>query len=159
MYARIVVPLDGSELAEVALPHAEDLARTLQVPLHLVRVVDFTRLEQYGPYGLAIEYAGMQEVLETENRTAREYLQQVEQRLSAGGLRVTSEFRQGSAARELVAVAQSDDLIVMATHGRSGVTRWFLGSVAEDVVRRAAAPVLIVRANPTDDQSTEAGSR
>jgi nucleotide-binding universal stress UspA family protein len=151
MDARIVVPLDGSELAEVALPRAEELARALQVPLHLVRVTDFTRLDQYGPYGLAIEYAGMQEVLETEHRTAREYLQQVEERLTANGLRVTAERRQGSAARELVAAAQPDDLIVMATHGRSGVTRWFLGSVAEDVIRRAAAPVLIVRANPSGD--------
>ena len=148
MYARIVVPLDGSELAERALSQAEELARLAGAPLHLVRVVDFTRLERYGAYGLALEYAGLAQVLADESAAAQEYLARVEGELRERGVQATSEVRTGSAPRELVAVARPDDAIVMATHGRGGMARWFLGSVAEEVARRSPVPVMLVRAIP-----------
>ena len=148
MYERIVVPLDGSELAERALPQAEQLARVTDAPLHLVRVVDFTKLEPYGAYGLAIEYAGMAQVLGQEQAEARAYLERVAQDLTDRGLRVSTEVRRGTAARELTGATRPGDLLVMATHGRGGMARWFLGSVAEEVARHATVPVLLVRAQP-----------
>lgn len=145
MYRRIIVPLDGSELAEKALAHAEELAAALNTPLLLVRVVDVTRLERYGAYGLAIDYAGLAEVTNEEERAAREYLRTTAAALSAKGRTVTTEVGRGLVTPILVGLTQPGDLVVIASHGRTGVARWFLGSVAEDIARHADVPVLIVR--------------
>ena len=158
MYTRIVVPLDGSEVAERALPHAEELGRRLGVPLHLVRVVDLTRLERYGPYALAVPGAAFEQVLDEERSAAQEYLDLTARRLEGQGLTVTTELRHGAVGRELVGLPEMDDLIVMASHGRGGLPRWFLGSVAEDVVRRADVPVLVVRADPRATRVPDAGA-
>src|SRR5262245_18161021 len=135
MYRRIVVPLDGSELAEAALPQAIDLARITGAPVHLLRVVDFTRLEQYGPYALALEYSGVSPVLADEHALALEYVSVVRLRLYRMGLYATTEVREGRVAREVAAALQPGDVVVMASHGRGGLSRWLLGSVAEDVLR------------------------
>lgn len=145
MYARIVVPLDGSALAEHALDHARQLATALNIPIHLLRVVDVTRLERYGAYGLALEYAGLAEVAQEEERASREYLDGISAQISQEGLTVTTEIVRGLAVPSITDIAKSNDLIVMASHGRTGLSRWFLGSVAEEVVRKSAGPVLIVR--------------
>jgi len=145
VYSRIVVPLDGSVLAEHALSHAKELAKSLDVPIHLLRVVDVTRLERYGAYGLALEYAGLAEVAQEEERAAREYMQTVSEGATEAGLNITIEILRGLVVPSLTQAANADDLIVMASHGRTGLSRWFLGSVAEEVVRRSASPVLIVR--------------
>jgi nucleotide-binding universal stress UspA family protein len=147
MFHRIVVPLDGSKLAEAALPAAEEFARLANAPIVLLRVVDFTRLEQYGPYGLALEYASVEPVLAAERAEAVKYLEEVCSRLGAKGLSVTFAVRSGPVAREIVAATRPGDVIVMASHGRGGLSRWLLGSVAEDVVRHALVPVMIVRAD------------
>jgi nucleotide-binding universal stress UspA family protein len=73
-------------------------------------------------------------------------LEIVATRLRASGLVVRTESRRGHAAREIVAATAPGDLIVMASHGRSGVTRWLMGSVAEDVLRHATVPILLVKA-------------
>ena len=146
MYKRIVVPLDGSDLAERALPQAEALARLAGAPLHLVCVVDLTRLERYGPYALAVPSSAFEQVLAEDDAQALEYLSTIERRLTARGLAATAEVRNGPVAPTLVSLAQPGDLIAMATHGRGGLGRWFLGSVAEAVVRRAPVPVLLIRA-------------
>ncbi|MFM9106396.1 MAG: universal stress protein [Chloroflexota bacterium] len=146
MFDRIVVALDGSETAESALPRARELATALSAPLHLVRVVDLGRLEQYGALGLALDASALDLALEDERRAVRDYLAATQARLAAEGLAVTTESREGLAARELAAAAAPGDLLVMASHGRTGLRRWFLGSVAEEVVRHAPGPVLLVRA-------------
>jgi nucleotide-binding universal stress UspA family protein len=145
MFRRIVVSLDGSGLAEEALTQAIDLARLTDVPIHLIRVVDYTRLERYGPYALALEYSAVEPVLTAEQTEATAYLREVAARLTADGLTADVEVRQGRIARELVAAAKPGDVIVMASHGRGGLSRWLLGSVAEDVLRHATVPVLLVR--------------
>ena len=147
MFRRIVVPLDGSELAEQALPQAEELARLTAAPMHLVRAVDPTPLLR-GTYGLAIESAAVEPLLREEQTAARGYLDRVAREVGARGPSVTTELREGFASRELIDLAQPDDLIVMASHGRGGLARWFMGSVAEEVVRRSRAPVLLVRSDP-----------
>jgi nucleotide-binding universal stress UspA family protein len=142
-YHRIVVPLDGSAAAEQALPHAEAMAQRLDAPLHLVRVLDPTRVGTFDG-GMA-----MQQWVADERSIARNYLERIERELRQRQRTVTVEYRLGPAAQELLAATQPDDLLVMATHGRSGLGRWFLGSVAESVVRQAPVPVLLVRTTPT----------
>ncbi len=158
MSERIIVPLDGSELAERALPTAEKLAQLTGAPLHIVRVVDLTKLEPYGAYGLAPEYGVMASVMSDEDAAAREYMAQTERALAERGATVSSEVLTGSAAREVAGLAHPGDLIVMASHGRGGVARWFLGSVAEEVARRAPAPVLLVRAVAGADETLPRGA-
>lgn len=150
VFDRIVVAVDGSELAEAAVTKAAGLARSLGVPLHLVRVIDIGRLEQFGAFGLALEASALDLAMEEERTAARDYLGDLERSLAGGGP-VTSELREGLAARELVAAVQPGDLLVMASHGRTGVQRWFLGSVAEEVTRHSAAPVLLIR-SPRDGE-------
>jgi nucleotide-binding universal stress UspA family protein len=151
MYRRILVPLDGSELAEKALAEAQDLATMMKVPVHLLRVVDFTRLESYGPYGLAMEYTSFEPILSEETETAQTYLDEVKSRAEALGLTVTAEVRRGPVTREIVDAASEGDLLVMASHGRGGISRWLLGSVAEDVLRHSRVPILLIRAKEDDD--------
>lgn len=147
MYRRIIVALDGSAIAEPALAQAVQLSRLSGAPIHLLRVVDYLRLEQYGPYALALEYSTTEPVLSVEMNDARDYLAKIETRLTDDGLAVDTEVRKGRVAREIVGAARPGDVIVMASHGRGGLSRWLLGSVAEEVVRRAPVPVLLVRAN------------
>ena len=158
MFERIVVPLDGSALAENALPAAEELARLTGAPIHLVRVVDLTRLERYGAYGLALEYAGFEAVAEEERTVAREYLEREAAGLTGRGRAVTTEVADGLTPRVLVGLTKPGDVIVMASHGRTGMARWFLGSVAEEVVRHSAVPVMLVRALSTGEAGA-AGQR
>jgi nucleotide-binding universal stress UspA family protein len=165
MFNRIVVPLDGSPIAEQSLTTAEEFSKRLAVPLHLVRVIDIVGLERYGAHGLAVEYSGVVVALEAEREAATDYLAKTKEKLTAAGFEVTTEMADGQAARVLVELTKPDDLIVMATHGRSGLRRWVLGSVTEDVVRHAKVPVLIVRATAKgktndvrDEASTEMGS-
>ena len=149
MFERIVVALDGSELAERALGPAQELARRLGAPLHLVRIADVTRF-QFGMNEAALEYAALGRELSDEEDEATRYLAAVAARLAADGAAPTTEVRRGFAARQLVDLVRPGDLLVMASHGRTGPRRWLLGSVAEEVVRHAAAPVLLVRAGTTD---------
>lgn len=147
MFDRIVVSLDGSEIAERALAPAEELARRLGAPLHLVRIADPTWL-RFGANEAALEYAALGDAFADEEREGRAYLERTLAALRGRGVDATSELRRGQAARELVALAAPGDLLVMATHGRGGPARWLLGSVAEEVTRHAAGPVLLVRGNP-----------
>jgi nucleotide-binding universal stress UspA family protein len=146
VFDRVVVALDGSELSERALPRAFETARAIGVPLHLLRVIDLGRLEQYGSFGIALEASALDLALQEERTAARDYLESVQRRLTGEAVVVTTETREGLAARELVAALGPNDLLVMASHGRTGIQRWFLGSVAEEVVRHAPSPVMLVRA-------------
>src|SRR5688572_22453401 len=113
MYARILVPLDGSKLAERALPAAEELGRLMRIPLHLVRVVE--------PAQEVVAQGASSPVLTDETAAAHAYLMRMTEREVERGLGASSEVRRGSAAHEIVAMAQPSDLIVMSTHGRGGL--------------------------------------
>jgi nucleotide-binding universal stress UspA family protein len=154
MYTRIVVPLDGSELAEVALPNANELSRMSGAPLHLVRVVDVMTGRPYGTY-LAVEAAGYAEALKVEEIESAAYLASVKERLERAGYAVATELRRGPASHEITQLARTGDVIVMATHGRGGLRRWLLGSVAEEVVRHSPVPVLLVRADSIRSDQVE----
>ena len=157
MYQRIVVPVDGSAAGEEALQQAVEMARVFHAPIHLLRVVDLSKLGRYGAYGLAVEYSALDLVLNEERDASRAYLDELQGRLSAEGVKVTSNLREGLSAREIVAETAPGDLLVMASHGRTGLKRWFLGSVAGEVLRHATCPVLLVRATEGSSAPAAAG--
>jgi nucleotide-binding universal stress UspA family protein len=144
MYARIVVPLDGSWLAEQALVNAEELARDAAVPIRLIRVVDPNRLDHFGLDKL-VDIAGLAEKVEDAQRAAAAYLAGVARPLEGRGLSVETQVLRGDPAREIVGAGQPGDLLVISTHGRDGARRWVIGSVAEAVARHASVPVMLVR--------------
>jgi nucleotide-binding universal stress UspA family protein len=146
MFTRIVVPLDGSDIAEQALATAEDLAKTTGATLHLVRVVEFPSTSYAYIYGAMIESEAITVQLEDQITLAEEYLIEVARALVEQGITVTTEVRHGVASQELISAMAPGDIFVIASHGRSGVARWFLGSVAEEITRHATVPVLLVRA-------------
>lgn len=144
MFERILVPLDGSTVAEQALPLAVTLADALALPMHLVRVVAFDSVRASVLAGPAVAEAWARHQA-AEAREAAAYLDEQTRALRTHACPLTSEVRLGDPADELLATIQAGDLVVMTTHGRGGIERWVLGSVADAVVRRAAAPVLLVR--------------
>jgi nucleotide-binding universal stress UspA family protein len=144
MYTRIVVGLDGSELAEGALRSGAALAKGLGIPLHLVRVADLATVH-WGATEASDSYAALSQEMEREQSAASSYLEVMAAPLRDEGLDVTTEVRSGTAARELLKLSTPDNLIVVASHGRHGLERLLLGSVAEEVARKAAGPVLITR--------------
>jgi len=140
--AALLVPLDGSTFAEAALPHAIGLARVFNGTIVLLRVVAPV-MALYGYPGVRVA----QEALGEEFVQAEVYLGEVAERLRADGLAVETSVREGWPADVIsqLTVAPAPRLVVMATHGRTGVERLLLGSVALEVVRRGALPVLLVR--------------
>ncbi len=139
----ILVPLDGSELAQRALPYVERLARILSMEVLLARAV---RTEHPTYTGTDLGFR-VPEFTEELNREATEYLEQAAQHLRDKGLTVRSQVLTGSAARALLNLAHEtpQNLIAMTTHGRTGLSRWMMGSVASTLVRRSGAPVLVIR--------------
>jgi nucleotide-binding universal stress UspA family protein len=144
MFKRIVVGLDGSQASETALRMGADLARQLGLPLHLVRVADLA-VVQWGATEAAAAYAQLSGEMGREKEKATKYLETVMQPLRDDGLQVTTEVRSGLAARELADAAGPSDLLVVASHGRHGLERLLLGSVADEVADRSHASVLIAR--------------
>ncbi len=143
----IIVPLDGSELAEGVLPVVSEMARKLGLEIELFRAYHIPYKVYAGDEGF---YAGNYDELLTSVRDeANEYLEKKAAELKKAGVgKVTCVTKEGFAADEIIALGRktADNLIAMSSHGRSGVKRWVLGSVAETVVRHSGNPVLIVRA-------------
>lgn len=143
LVARIVVPLDGSELAEGALRPAIDLSCDLGVPLHLVRVVDADPLRDEVRGGPMVASASAR-AAERAVADAGRYLDARAQIARDRNCVAVTETRTGYPVTELVAAMKQGDLVVMTSHGRGGVGRWLLGSVADRLIREAPAPVLLV---------------
>lgn len=149
MYNKILVPLDGSELAEQVLPKVIELANCTGAEIVLLRVPDVPVYDYLVP---APEFGvGMQEQAVAQ---ARQYLTNMSAELRAMGLKVRAEVTDGGDAvfSTILETAQKvkADLIAMSTHGRSGLARLVMGSVADDVIRRARLPVLLVRPQPVN---------
>ena len=155
MYQKIMVPLDGSQLAECVLPHVEAFIQGCQVhTVIFVRVVEAASPRFLGaPTATShVDYRQVSKyikIIEGERKNAAaEYLQAVVGRLKRKGVKFQKEVLVGNVADQLVdfIVAMNIDLIIIATHGRSGVSRWVRGSVADRILRASSAPVLMVRA-------------
>ena len=147
MYKKIMVPLDGSELAECVLPHVEAFIEGCHVTHFVfVRVVEPAATFYSGDYPISPEV--MKERETAGERTARDYLDQVVSRLEHESTESHSEVLIGNVADSLADYSEINkfDLILIATHGRSGVNRWVRGSIADKVLRSSSIPVLMVRA-------------
>ncbi len=147
----IVCPTDFSEPSAHALSEAADLAGRMNADLHLVHAWE-TPVYVY-PDGPLVAQPPMGRQLEAELRSA---LEQQAKTLSARGLRVHTHLAQGRPHEVIAKVAKEvdADLVVLGTHGRGGIARFLLGSVAERVVRTSEVPVLTVRMTPESDAAS-----
>ena len=150
MYSKIVVPLDGSEYSEQALPCAVMIARALSVPVELVEAFDV--LPPAVRNRNSIQALNL--MLEEAQRHSLHYLSSILARLESDGCSAYVTTLRGTPDRAIVAEATADPdaLVVMATHGRSGISRWALGSVADKVLHTMPNPLLIIR--PVADASS-----
>jgi nucleotide-binding universal stress UspA family protein len=141
---RLLVPTDFSPAADIALGYAIDVASRYEGSLHLVHVIEDTYLAHAYPDGFFAELPGIQQKLHND---AERRLKELSLRCTTAGTPVTVEILNGRPARVIVETAQAmgTDLIVMGTHGRSGIAHFLMGSVAEHVVRTAPCPVFTVR--------------
>ncbi len=142
MYKKILVPLDGSEVAEAVLPHEERLAKDHDAEIVLLRVAVNPAFE----FAMSDPAIAAQVVSDMEQQS-KEYMAAMEARLKGKGFKVTSAIVEGGVAEAILREAEERgaDLIAMSTHGRSGMARWLIGSVADKVVRASPLPVLLVR--------------
>jgi len=147
MYRKIMVPLDGSELAECVLPHVEAFIEECHVnKVVFVRVVEPATAFYSGDYPISPEL--LQEKESADQSIAQDYLDQILNRLKHKRTELDSKVLVGRVADSLVDFTEKNDfdLILIATHGHSGVKRWVRGSIADKVLRASNIPVLMVRA-------------
>jgi nucleotide-binding universal stress UspA family protein len=156
MYRKILLTLDGSDLSATAIPHAVSIAKASSAPIVLLQVVDSVAhiMAQATPAGFdlgggALTAQVAEEAVTAQRQGAQEHLEAAKAQLAAEGVTdVSTEIVEGSAGDAIVEAAArlGADLVVMATHGRSGLGRVLLGSVADHVVRNTPnAAVLLVR--------------
>lgn len=146
--SKIIVPLDGSGLSESVLPYVKELARSLSLEIMLVRVIDTG-----GPYAGLLDdarFVGVDEEIEAE---VKGYLKEVCEGLLSDGLKAQWQVLTGTPATAIVDIAKEtpQDMVALTTHGNSGLTRWFLGSVADKLVRASGDPVLVVPPKAVDE--------
>ncbi|RPI99329.1 MAG: universal stress protein [Deltaproteobacteria bacterium] len=142
MYRKILVPLDGSPLAEKALDHASKLAKIFDSEIILFQVVHFMPI--YGSPELVAPLI----VDERQKELAEKYMARLTQATAAKGVKVRSFVKTGQqVASEIIDFAKENgvDLIVICTRGRSGISRWVVGSTAHKVLTRAETPILLLR--------------
>lgn len=153
MYQRILVALDGSDLAERVVPYVEALAIPFGSTVILLRTIGSPGAIIAGSAAGADPVAGpivdATPIVEAEQNEAATYLQTVARRFQDAGVETESDVQEGSAAQAIVrrAADLGVDLIAMTTHGRGGLGRLVLDSVADEVLRHASCPVLLVRAS------------
>jgi nucleotide-binding universal stress UspA family protein len=144
MYSTILVPLDGSKRAEAILPHVQDLAGRYGATVILLRVVEpviFSVGLLEGPYQV------LRQEFERRTEEAKSYLAALQERYREKGIEVRRCVVHGSAVEAIAEAAEREgaDLIAMASHGRTGLSRVFYGSVAAGVLHRVDRPLLLIR--------------
>jgi len=146
MYSKILVPLDGSELAENVLPHVESIATRYKAEVHLLTIIHkpfvsqtFSDVELTEPI--------IEKAVGKEEAGADSYLNKVAKELKAKGIKVDTHVHMGKPAEEIAIHAEVSgcDLIVIATHGHSGPSRLAFGSSADKLLKTSCVPVLMVR--------------
>lgn len=150
MYKKILVPLDGSPQAECVIPHLETIAKTGVKDIELISVVEPIEIPTRGR--IAINEDDLKQIALELRSDAHKYLDQVAKRLTRAGIKVHPIILTGKPAESLIDYIGSNnvDLVIMATHGRSGITRLVWGSIAEKVVRSVDVPVLLVKNQASD---------
>lgn len=145
MYKKILVPLDGSKVAETILPHVRSIADGCDAQeVILLRVIE-------DPPIWVIEAGTFEEAHEAQKKATKEYLSKIQSRLNLDGAKVTSEVLIGKAPETIIDYANKNkvDLIIMITNVSSEISRLMIGSVADRVMRYSMLPVLMVRPKET----------
>ncbi len=146
MYKKILVPLDGSYLAETVLPHVEAIATGCHVTeVVVLRVIEPIAMAGGGRF--LPEEKAIHGTMEQMMKDAREYLALIKKRLQDNGITAETEVINGKVTETIVDYVEKHgvDLVVMTTHGFSGFTRWTLGGTADRIVHVSCVPVLLVR--------------
>jgi nucleotide-binding universal stress UspA family protein len=152
MYKKMLIPLDGSRIAEAVLPYARTLARKLNLPVELLGAVDVAALATHMPRGSARYF---DTIISETVLSSEKYLKRIAASFPKSNVTCTTE--KGRPEEAIVEkAAENTTLITMATHGRSGINRFLLGSVAEKVLRAATSPILLVRATEAVKNDEEA---
>jgi nucleotide-binding universal stress UspA family protein len=159
--SRIVVPLDGSEIAARALPVVSEVAKQLKAPVHVVRAVDAATALPMAPgiFGAApaVDPEVADQIWREAETEARLTVTTAVSRLQADGVDASGAIVNGSPFFAISEATQPGDLLILTSHGRGGVRRWLLGSVAEKLVREANAPVMLVPAVERGEESRSRG--
>ena len=151
MFTRVLVPLDGSELAERALPLAQSITQSSNATIHLVQVVSRLPELEAGRTGNSLLVAELEidaarRLVEGRITRGKEYVGRVAAPLENAGIEVATAMLEGGAVENIVNYTKEHgiDLVVMSTHGYGGLKRLFLGSVTDRVIRSCEVPVLVV---------------
>jgi len=147
MYKSILVPLDGSKLAEIILTEVEELALLLNARLSLIYVSKAHVLPGVDPTDAQVRVVNK----------AKKYLENLKEQLLTKRIDIEIHTPYGNPAVRILEVSRRHDidLIAMSTHGRSGIGRWLLGSIAEKVVRHSEIPVLLLRSHKMNGSSSD----
>ncbi len=145
MFSKILVPLDGSDLAECVFPYVRELASRKKASVELAMVVEPYELPLHG--GVVFDDKNLKELEKYSRSRARDYMLRKKKYFASKGIEVKTVVLLGKIADSLIdhVNSRSFDLIVMATHGRSGVSRWLMGSVADKLIHFSDIPVLLIR--------------
>ncbi len=160
MYKKILAPLDSSKLSELSLKDVKKVAMaTNETEVVLLTVLEPVSYLAYASSGLRED-----ETIKFENKSrvhAQKYIDKIADRLKKEGISARGEVVWGSPAEKILQYIKENriDLVVMSTHGRSGIQRWALGSVADKVIRRSTIPVLIIPPQSLRDNGTGATKR
>jgi nucleotide-binding universal stress UspA family protein len=148
MYKKILVPLDGSQIAECVIPHVRAIAKSKDTRVELIGVAEPSDIPTRGHIALSDD--DIKKIDADTKNNLHIYLDAIKKQLIGSQINAHSIVLVGKAADSLISYAQNNDvdLIIMATHGRSGINRWFWGSVAEKVLRAVSIPVLLVKTIP-----------
>jgi nucleotide-binding universal stress UspA family protein len=150
IYSKVLVPVDGSKLAECVLPHVETLAeKQIAENIIFARVIEVTKVPTVGG-GSAITPETWMQIEEEHKAEAVNYLNDLKSRINIKNAKVRFETLPPSGAADMITQYAKDekvDLIVMATHGRTGLKKLVWGSVADYILKHANIPTLIIRAH------------
>jgi nucleotide-binding universal stress UspA family protein len=143
MYKKILVPLDGSHRSEKILPHVEELAKRYGAKVIFLRVVRYPQLNAYSGMEIDTYHRNCEELIES----ARTQLNVMSGEFREKGIDAEVKVTAGPIVREIVDIATGEDvdLITMSSHGRSGLSRVFYGSVAVGVLHQIDRPILMIR--------------
>ena len=162
MPTRILVPLDGSDLSSSVLEQLMPLAQDLSAEIILLHIVESTSsgIAEGISGGVVLPGTNLMITVEKETERSQEYLAAIASRLRAAGLKTQELVRTGRPARTIVECANDIDasLIAMTTHGRTGILRTVLGSVANDVLRTWTRPILLLRPKDPGQDRTKTDS-
>lgn len=141
-FRRILIPVDGSEIAKKAARKALYLAKSSDIEVVALHVINILGIPSLYAYPDEIPYLPLHELIKKEGKT---YLDEIVEMGKAMGVAVSRKLLEGHPAEEIIKEAKEDDLIVIGSKGRTALDRLLMGSVAENVVHHASCPVMIVK--------------